>query len=103
MKIKKDDTVIVITGKDKGKTGKVTRAFPKKDMVIIAGVNVRKVHKKSKKAGQKGQVAEKTFPIHVSNVMIVDPKTNKQTRVGKKKVGLRWIRVTKKSQTEIDK
>jgi large subunit ribosomal protein L24 len=68
MKIKKDDKVIVLTGKDKGKKGSVIKALPQEDKVIVSGVNVLKVHKKARKSNEKGQVVEKTMPIHVSNV-----------------------------------
>lgn len=67
MKIKKDDKVKIITGKDKGKTGRVLRAFPKLDQIIVEGVNVKKKHQKPTKSNQKGQIIDKTMPIHVSN------------------------------------
>lgn len=67
MKIKKDDKVKIITGKDKGKTGKVLRAFPKLDQIIVEGVNIKKKHQKPTKSNQKGQIIDKTMPIHVSN------------------------------------
>lgn len=70
MKIKKDDNVIVLAGKDKGKTGKILRAFPKEDRVLVEGVNTKKVHEKPKKSGTKGMIVERIFPIHVSNVKI---------------------------------
>jgi large subunit ribosomal protein L24 len=97
MKIKKGDNIKVIAGKDKGKTGTVKEAFPKKDMVLVEGVNVLTKHEKARRRGSKGQVVQKAFPIHVSNVMIVDPKTGKPSRVGKKKVGEKMTRVAKKS------
>ena len=68
MKIKKDDNVTVITGKDKGKSGKVIRAFPMLDKVVVEGINIRKRHQKSRQEGKKGQVVELAYPIHVSNV-----------------------------------
>lgn len=68
MKIKRGDTVAVISGKDKGKTGVVERAFPKESRVLIPGVNVVKVHERSRKSEGKGQIIEKPRPIHVSNV-----------------------------------
>jgi large subunit ribosomal protein L24 len=68
MKIKKDDNVIVITGKDKGKTGKVLRAFPQDFMVLVEGINIKKSHEKSRQEGKKGQIIERSHPIHVSNV-----------------------------------
>jgi large subunit ribosomal protein L24 len=77
MKIKKGDKVIVISGKDKGKTGEVAHAYPKLNRVLILGVNVAKRHQRARKQGQKGQLIEKPMPIHVSNVMIVDPKKGK--------------------------
>ncbi len=101
MKIRKDDNVIVISGKDKGKTGKVVKSFPKENKVIVAGVNVRKTHERGRKSGQKGQIVDKTMPIHISNVMIVDPKTNKPSRVGIKKDGAKKIRISKKSGTTL--
>lgn len=66
--VKTGDTVVVLTGKDKGKSGKVIKAFPRKDVVIVEGVNIRKKHERPKKANQKGQIVEKAMPIHVSNV-----------------------------------
>ena len=68
MKVKKGDNVIVITGKDKGKSGKILRAFPKLSQVLVEGVNAKKVHERSRKKGGKGTMVEKNFPIHVSNV-----------------------------------
>ncbi len=68
MHIKKDDKVIVLTGKDKGKSGTVVKALPKENKVIVSGVNVLKVHQKARKGGEKGQIIEKTMPIHASNV-----------------------------------
>lgn len=103
MKIRKGDNVIIVSGKDKGKTGKVTRAFPKEGSVIVAGANIKKRHRKPRKSGEKGQIVEKSLPIPVSNVMLVDPKSGKATRVGKKKVGDTWVRISKKSETVLDK
>ena len=68
MHVKKGDNVKVLAGQDKGKTGKILRAFPKLDKVLVEGVNVRKVHQKAKKSGEKGSVVERFFPVHVSNV-----------------------------------
>lgn len=101
MKIKKNDNVIVIAGKDKGKTGKVIRALPERNMIIVAGVNMKKKHQRPQKSGQKGQIIEKTLPIHVSNVMIMDPSTGKRTRIGMKLVGEKYVRISKKSGKEI--
>ena len=69
MHVKKGDNIIVLTGKDKGKSGKILRAIPKEDMVLVEGVNIKKVHERSKKQGA-GSIIEKVFPIHVSNVKL---------------------------------
>jgi large subunit ribosomal protein L24 len=81
MKVKKGDNIIVITGKDKGKSGKILRAIPKFDQVLVEGLNVKKVHQRAKKSGEKGQVIQKSFPIHVSNVKLVE---NKKSTTGNK-------------------
>jgi len=101
MKIKKGDKVIVISGKDKGVSGKVLRALPKLDRVIVEGVHVVKRHQKSKKSGETGQIIDKTLPIHISNVALVDPKGGKPTRIGIKIDGGKRVRVAKKSGTVI--
>ncbi|MCK5285911.1 MAG: 50S ribosomal protein L24 [Candidatus Pacebacteria bacterium] len=97
MKIKKNDNVIIIAGKDKGKTGNVLRAFPTLDKVLVEGVNKKKKNQRATKSGQKGQIIEKEFPIHVSNVAFIDPKTKKATRIGKKDIKGKMERITKKS------
>ena len=70
MHVKKDDNIIVLAGKDKGKAGKILKAFPREDKVLVEGVNIKKVHRKPQKSGAKGEIIEKAFPIHVSNVKI---------------------------------
>lgn len=96
MKIKTGDNVQVIAGKDKGKTGKVLRTFPQEDKVLVEGVNVvSKARKQTKK--QKGGFEEVTKPIHVSNVMILDPKEKKPTRIGIIEKDGKRVRVAKKS------
>ena len=97
MKLKTGDTVIVITGKDRGKTGKILKAFPREDKILVEGVNVLKGHQRGRQAGKKGQVSEKTMPIHVSHALVLDPKTKKGTRVGYKKEGDKTVRIGKKS------
>ena len=103
MKIKKNDNVIVISGNYKGKTGKVLKVFKDKDRVIVEGINIRKRHTKPSQKNPQGGITEKEAPIHVSNVMIVDPKTGKGTRIGKKiilddKTGKRKsVRISKSS------
>ena len=101
MKIKKGDTVIVIAGKDKGKEGKVVKALPSEDRVVVEGINIRKRHVRARQAGKKGQIVEFSAPIHVSNVMIKDPKTGEPTRVGYKIVSGKKVRISKKSGVEI--
>lgn len=101
MKIKKNDNVIVIAGKDKGKTGAVSRVFPKKDLVIVTGLNMRKKHQRPRKGGEKGQIIDKAMPIHISNVMVMDPDTKRAARVGRKLVGERFVRISRKSGKEI--
>ena len=101
MKIKKGDKVIVIAGKDKGKSGHVLRALPKDDKVIVDGVNVVKRHQRARRAGESGQIIDKTLPIHVSNVAVADPKSGKPTRVGIERKDGKRVRVAKKSGTVI--
>lgn len=97
MHIKKGDKVIVITGKDKGKTGTVIEALPKKDRVVVEGVNIVKKHQKPTQMNPEGGIVEFEAAIHVSNVMLLDPKTNKPTRVGTKIEDGKKVRVAKKS------
>ena len=105
MKIRTDDNVIVIAGKDKGKTGKVLRTDPARDRVYVEGLNMVKRHQRPNPARPNAQVGviEKEGPIHISNVAIVDPKDKKPTRVGVRRGddGTR-MRVTKRSGAELD-
>ncbi len=82
VKIHKNDNVVVIAGNDKGKTGKILKVFPKKSRVIIEGVNIRKRHTKPTQNNPQGGIMEKEAPIHISNVMLLDPKSNEPTRIG---------------------
>jgi large subunit ribosomal protein L24 len=81
MKIRKNDTVIIITGKDKGKKGKVRRALPDKDRVIVEGLNMIKRHSRAGRAARQAGIIELEAPIHVSNVMLLCDKCGKPTRV----------------------
>ncbi len=101
MKIKKGDNVIVTTGRDKGKKGTVVKTFRDLDKVIVDGLNMRKKHQKPKRRGEKGQTIEIAMPMHVSNVMIVDPKGGKRTRVGYKVEDGKKIRIARKSGAKI--
>ncbi len=82
MKIKKGDSIIVTAGKDRGKEGVITRAFPKRDQVLVEGINVVTRHKKATRRGSQGQIVSKSMPIPVSNVALKDPKSGKPVRVG---------------------
>ena len=101
MKITQGDQVIVMKGKDKGKKAKVLRGFPALSKILIEGVNVKKVHKRPKKEGEKGQVVEVPFPLDVSRVKLVCPKCNKPARVGYKLNEKNKVRVCKKCKAEI--
>ena len=96
MKIKKNDNVAVISGKDKGKSGKVLRAIPGLEKVLVESVNVVKRHQRPRKQGEKGQISQMPSPIHVSNVMLICPKCSKPTRVGYRFEGESKSRVCKK-------
>jgi large subunit ribosomal protein L24 len=96
MKIKKGDNVIVIAGKDKGKTGKVEKVFSKTEMVLLDGVNIATKHQKSRRArGSQGQVIKRPVPIHVSNVAFADGK--KPVRLGYKMEDDKKVRVNRKT------
>ena len=103
MHVKKGDKVKVISGKDKGKTGVVLAAFPRKERVIVEGVNIIKKHAKPSQDNPQGGIISKEAPIHVSNVMPLDPKTGEPTRVGYKIVDGKKVRVAKKSGEVLDK
>ncbi|MDE2029301.1 MAG: 50S ribosomal protein L24 [Alphaproteobacteria bacterium] len=101
MKIKSKDKVIVLTGKDKGKTGEVTSVFPKDNRVIVSGVNMVSRHTKPSQANPQGGIVKREAPIHASNVAHIDPKTGKPTRVGFKTVKDVKTRVARRSGEEI--
>jgi large subunit ribosomal protein L24 len=101
MKIKKGDIVLVISGKNKGKKGKILRVFPKKRKILIEGVNLMKKHQKPKKTGQKGQIIQKPAPIDASNVKMICSKCNKAVRVGYKIVNDKKYRICKKCNKQI--
>ena len=101
MKIKKGDTVEVLSGNDKGKTGEVLEVIPKLQKVIVKGVNIRKKHVKPRKQGEEGGIIPVECSIHSSKVNVVCPKCNKATRVGMIKEGKDKIRVCKKCGNKI--
>jgi large subunit ribosomal protein L24 len=108
LKIRQDDTVRIITGKDKGKTGRVLRVDPEKRKVYVEGANIIKRHTRprslrdTQRAQELGGIIEKEGPIHLSNVMLIDPDSGQPTRVAIKRQGGRRVRVAKKSGKEID-
>ncbi len=102
LRIRRGDTVVVISGKEKGKRGEVERVEPKKERVVVTGVNVRTRHARPNQQNQEG-VFTFEAPIHVSNVMIVDPDSGEPTRVGYRFTDSgEKIRVSKKSGKDID-
>ena len=108
LKIRRDDTVRVIAGKDRGRTGRVKSVDPKKQKVYVEGVNIVKRHIKprtlrdTQRAQELGGIVEMEGPIHISNVMLIDPDSGEPTRVSVKREGGRRVRVAKKSGKEID-
>ena len=101
MNIKKDDKVIVLSGKDKGKEGKVLIANPKAAKVVVEGVNIATKHQKPRKQGEEGGIIKVETPIYVSKVQLVCPKCGKATRVAHKLEGDKKVRVCKKCGAEI--
>jgi large subunit ribosomal protein L24 len=101
MKLKKGDTVLIISGKNKNKKGKVLVALPSLQKVLVEGVNLRKRHQRPKKQGEKGQIIEMPAPIPVSNVELICPRCGKATRVGAKIIEKKKFRVCKKCGHEI--
>ena len=95
MKVRKNDTVSVIAGKDKGKTGKVLRSIPDSNKVVVDGVNVQKKHRKARSAQESSAIVNQAGPIDASNVMVVCPSCGKPTRVGFAFEGEKKVRVCK--------
>jgi large subunit ribosomal protein L24 len=108
LKIRRDDTVRIIAGKDRGRTGRVLRVHPRAQKVYVEGANIVKRHMRprtlrdTQRAQEIGGIIEKEGPIHVSNVMLIDPDSGEPTRVSIKREGSRRVRVAKKSGKEID-
>lgn len=101
--VKKEDTVMVITGKDKGKKGRVIAAYPREDRVLVEGVNMVKKHSKPSQQNPHGGILEQEAPIHASNVMLIDPKSGQPTRIGYKVLDNgKKVRVAKRSGEIID-
>jgi len=102
LKVKKKDRVIVIAGKDKGKTGEVTVVLPAQNRVIVSGINMVARHTKPSQGNPQGGIVRREASIHISNVAHVDPKSNKPTRVGSKMVKDEKVRFARKSGEVID-
>jgi large subunit ribosomal protein L24 len=108
MKVRRDDMVKVLSGKDRGKTGRVLRVEPARQRVYVEGLNIRKRHvrprtlRDTQRAQELGGIVESEGPIHVSNVMLLDPESGDPTRVSIKREGGRRVRVAKRSGTDID-
>jgi large subunit ribosomal protein L24 len=108
LKIRRDDTVRIIAGKDRGRTGRVLRVDPRAEKVYVEGANIVKRHMRprtlrdTQRAQELGGIVEKEGPIHVSNVMLIDPDSGEPTRVEIKREGDRRVRIAKKSGKEID-
>ena len=100
-KIRKGDKVVVLTGKDKGRTGEVVQVMPKEDRALVKGVNLVKRHQRQTQTQEAG-IITKEAPIHLSNIAIADPKDGKPTRVGFKVEGDKKVRVAKRSGVSID-
>jgi large subunit ribosomal protein L24 len=98
MHVKKGDKVQVISGKDKGKQGVILEAFPKQNRVLVEGVNIVKKHAKPSQVNPQGGIVSQEAPVHVSNVMPLDPKTGVPTRVGSKEVDGKKVRVAKSGE-----
>jgi large subunit ribosomal protein L24 len=101
MKIKKDDLVLIISGKDKGKKGKVLKSFPEEGRILVEGGNLRKKRQKPKKQGEKGQVVLMPAHMSVSCVKLICPKCGKPTRIGQKVAEKGKYRICKKCNQEI--
>ena len=108
LRIRRDDTVRVISGKDRGRTGRVKSVDPKNERVYVEGVNIVKRHIKprtlrdTQRAQELGGIVEMEGPIHVSNVMLIDPESGEPTRVGVNRDGGKRVRVARKSGKEIE-
>jgi large subunit ribosomal protein L24 len=108
LKIRRDDHVRIIAGKDRGRTGRVLRVDPKRQRVYVEGANIVKRHMRprtlrdTQRAQELGGIVEKEGPIHISNVMLIDPDSGEPTRVGVTREGGRRVRVAKKSGKPIE-
>ena len=102
MKVKKNDTVLVLTGKDSGKTGKVLRAMPSENRVVVEGINLQKKHKRARSAQETSSIVEQAGAIDASNVLVICPVCNKATRVAHAEVDGKKVRVCKKCGASLE-
>lgn len=100
MKIQKGDIVLIISGKDRGRKGKVIETLPKDGRIAVEGVNIRKKSVRPKKSGEKGQIIQTPAPLHVSNAKLICSKCGQPTRVGYKIEGEKKYRICKKCKQE---
>lgn len=98
MKIKKGDLVLITTGKDKGKRGKIEKVFPKGDCVLIAGLNIYKKHLKKRDEKTTGGIIDFSRPIPISNIAVICPKCNKPTKIGYNQTKTEKVRICRKCQ-----
>lgn len=107
MKIRKNDQVVIIKGKERGKTGRVLKGFPKESKILVEGINVKKKHQRPKRGGEKGQIIEKLVPLSVANVKLICPECKKPARIGYKIIKPETseekskVRICKKCRKEI--
>jgi len=101
MKIKKGDMVLIISGKDRGKKGKILKTFPAEHKILVEGINLRRKHQRSKRTGEKGQIVTLPAPINISNAKLICPKCGKPARIGYKIVENKKYRICKKCGQEI--
>ncbi len=105
--VKKGDEVLIIAGNDKGQRGRVLMVNPEKERVLVEGINIRTHHEKPSQDNPQGGRLRREAPVHVSNMMVIDPTTDEPSRIGRKRLeedaGGRWVRYAKKSGEIIDK
>jgi len=105
--VKKGDNVLIIAGNYKGERGRVLAVYPKRERVLVEGINIRTHHEKPTQDNPQGGRIKKEAPVHVSNVMVIDPTTDEPSRIGRKRIeeegGGRWARYAKISGEIIDK
>lgn len=105
--VKQGDEVLVLAGNDKGKRGRVMLVYPERDRVLVEGVNMRTHHEKPTQENPQGGRLKREAPVHISNLMVIDPTTDEPTRIGRKRIeeegGGRWVRYAQNSGEIIDK